>query len=79
MIIIRDQEGTVVSRSKNLRGIRDYSRHNEVERIDLYPGPQMGVAWRNGSTSIMDWADPAVMQQWAKRFSHHVNAPIHQH
>lgn len=79
MIIIRDKAGRAVSRSKNLRGILDYSRKNEVERVDLYPGPQLGIAWKNGASMLADFADATVMRAWVDRFVKYRNVPVKEH
>jgi hypothetical protein len=60
----------VVSRSRNLRGILEYSRTHFVARIDLYKHDlegQLGITWANGSTVITSFASFDVMQRWVKR------------
>lgn len=67
MVIIRDKDMKVVSRSNNLRGILDYSRRNTVERVDIWPNPngaQFGIAWTDGSSCIDDFADAKVCAQF---------------
>lgn len=77
MIIIRDKDMNVVSRSNNLRGILDYSRKNEVERVDIWPndnGAQFGISWVNGSSCIDDFASAKLCAQFFRhrldRFKH---------
>lgn len=81
-IVIRDADFRVAHRSRNLRGILDYSRNHVVTRIDCY-GPHangtgtLGIAWADGATCITDFADYAVMVQWVKarrRMSGHLIA-----
>jgi hypothetical protein len=70
-IIIRDINGRSVRRSKNLRGILEYCRTCQVERVDLF-GPNrdgegvLGVTWADGSTCVTDFASYRLMAEWAK-------------
>ena len=73
-IIIRDRNFKIVSRSRNLRGIMEYSRRKSTAyRIDLYRGKngwsggQFGIAWHDGSTAICDFADFSIMESFAKK------------
>lgn len=72
-IKIYDKSLKLVSYSRNLRGILQYSRQHLTNRIDLYKGSngwsggQFGIEWENGSTSICDFADFSIMQAFAKK------------
>ena len=68
MITIRDRNFTVVSRSKNLRGVLRRCAAFDLSRVDIWPtvggGALFGLAWVDGSTSIFNFADLTI----AKRF-----------
>lgn len=80
-VIIRDADGHVVSRSRNLRGILEYSRRVPVERIDIWRNPdetaQLGITWTNGSSTITDFASFNVCKQWCASRRNFSGAPIH--
>lgn len=78
--VIRDADFRIVKRSHNLRGILEYSRSHAVERVDLYSSARLfGVAWMDGATTLVQFADANVMRQWAEtrkcfkgaEFKHH--------
>lgn len=72
MIEIKDASGHVYSRSKNLRGILDYSRRPfiRVTRLTVMhagdSGGRLRVDWSNGHHVIAIFASHAVMLQWIK-------------
>ena len=82
MILIRNKDFEVVSRSRNLRGILSYSRHTAVERIDLYKAPdgcgQFGITWCDGASCITDFASYNVMADFAKKRTFKA-APVFEH
>lgn len=70
-VVIRDAAFNVVSKTKNLRGILDYSRTHRVDRIDFWEEGvkgtgQLGITWVNGSSTITDFADAGVMRRWVR-------------
>ena len=75
-VIIRDYEGRVIRRSKNLRGIRDYPCY--VERVDMW-GAQLGVTWLNGAFTIVNFADANMLRQWVGRRRMFSSAKINDH
>lgn len=81
MVIIRDTDGCIVSRSKNLRGILDYSRRHIVERVDIWPHvsgtAQLGVTWINGASVITDFQSFTVCRQWCTSRRRFPAAVIH--
>lgn len=81
MVIIRDTDGYIVSRSKNLRGIREYLRRHAVERVDIWPHDsgtaQIGVTWANGASVITDFQSFAVCKQWCASRRRFPAAVIH--
>ena len=71
-VVIRDAEFYVVSTTKNLRGIIEYSRRHRVERVDIWPGKdggaQLGITWSDDASTITDFVDSTVCREWcAKR------------
>lgn len=81
--IIRDRDMRVVRRTRNLRAILEHSRDHAVERLDVYPGPhgtgQLGVAWADGSTTIVDFASINVLREWIARRRCFKHASVHNH
>lgn len=70
-VTIRDSAGAVIHRSRNLRGIMDYSRGVGVaiERADLFAhkgaeSGTLGVTWNTGATCMVDFASFEVMREW---------------
>ena len=73
-VVIRDSAGRPVKRSENLRGILDYTNQRGVwvERLDLFGpnkqgGGTLGVTWNTGATTLADFADFSVMEDWVKQ------------
>lgn len=65
--VIYDADLRVVKKSKNLRGILDYSRTHTVERVDVYQSARLlGVTWTNGASTVVQFADAKVMRRWAE-------------
>lgn len=67
-VVIRDADFKIVSRSRNLRGILDYSRKHLVERVDIWQGAaggaQLGIVWLSGASVITDFACFEVCKSW---------------
>ena len=83
-VLIVDIGLNAISRSRNLRGILDYSRRNPVERIDLYGQPLgaglLGITWINGSSVITEFASFSVMREWTRdRAVFHSITPTEHH
>lgn len=82
MIKIYDADMRTASTSRNLRGLLEYTRKNEVERVDIWPnknGAQFGVTWRNGASCMSDFADSTVCKAFfAKRKAFNHNIIIHE-
>lgn len=75
MVIIYDSKGKPVSRSKNLRGILEYSRKHSVAKIRLVRHTEGGggtllLRWRNGSLVSAPFADWSVLNSWVHARKH---------
>ena len=81
MITIRDRDFRIVSSSRNLRGIIDYSRRHIVERVDIWPHAsgtaQLGITWTNGASVITDFQSSTVCEQWCASRRRFPAAVIH--
>ena len=70
MIEIRDRNGEVIHRSKNLRGIFDHARHTWVEEAVAMPTWQstglLCVTFGDGSTCRTEFASYGVLVQWLR-------------
>lgn len=80
-VVIRDIDFQVASRSRNLRGILEYSRRHPVERVDIWEArggaAQLGIAWSNGSTCVTDFASFEVCKRWCAARRNFPPARIH--
>ena len=68
---IRNAEGDIIRRSKNLRAIIEHNRKVVVASVHLFPamigtGGLLGVTWIDGSDTITDFASYTVMLAWVK-------------
>ncbi len=64
---IYDEAGRIVKESSSLRGIIDYSRRVPVKVVRLFHAvPALGVEWVDGATTLVQFADDAVMRRWAE-------------
>ena len=81
MITIRDSDFCIVSTSRNLRGIIDYSRTHTVKRVDIWPHAsgtaQLGITWSNDSSAITDFQSFTVCKQWCASRRRFPAAVIH--
>ena len=68
IMIMIENNGRIVRKSKNLRGILDYSRSCSVVRVELTKLPDdagsMLVIFHNGATSRANFASFSIMQRW---------------
>ena len=64
---IYDEDGRIVKTSSSLRGIIEYSRRTPVKVVRLFhANPALGVEWVDGATTLVQFADDAVMRRWAE-------------
>ena len=73
MIFIRDYDGEVIARSKNLRGINDRCRKvpgAQAKIAVLGDWAVVDVTWPDGSFAVVHFASASVARQFAatKRF-----------
>ena len=67
---LRDAEWRVAARGPALREITRYCERSPVHRVDVWPGAngaaQMGVAWVDGTTTIVDWRGQLTCLEWLR-------------
>ena len=64
---IYDEDGRLVKTSSSLRGIIEYSRRTPVSVVRLFHTDIMlSVEWVDGATTLVQFADDAVMRRWAE-------------
>lgn len=72
MPVVVDKGGNVVSRSRNLAGIRKYAQAHLANRVVLSPleggGGNLHVAFDNGSTCDTDFNSFEVMKNFVDRW-----------
>ena len=74
MVFIYNNTGTIIGRSKNLRGIHERCRRVAVALVEVLPkmdgGANVIVKWIDNSWFATDFADYGIAVDWAgeKRF-----------
>lgn len=80
MEIIKDKNGKVIKRSRNLRGLREYASKNIIKLIRFENlgkfGGRSTVIFDAGETSITVWADYNVMTDKLTNWSMFKGAPV---
>ncbi len=65
MLVIRDSNGNVISRSRNLRGIREYVGKNLIKLVAIHKLPdgagKLSILFDNGATFETSFADFIVL------------------
>ena len=68
MVEIRNKQGQVIRRSRNLRGILDHARRVGLDEACAYPRERgrglLCVAFADGSTCQTEFADYTVLCWW---------------
>jgi len=70
--VVYDRDNQPVNRSRNLRGVRDYVRHNSVKSVHLQSkkdgGGILNLRFDNGATYSAPFADFGVLKNWVRRW-----------
>lgn len=80
--VIRDKDGNIIQRSRNLAGIRRYTAHSIIKTLDvshigdkLLDG-QLSILFNNGDTFQTNFASFAVLCGWVERWRNAHGAPL---
>lgn len=80
MNVIRDRDGNIIQRSRNLRGIREYISHNLIKKLNIcevgsYEG-QLSILFDNGASYETNFASFAVLKDCVRRWRNVYGAPL---
>lgn len=83
MEVIRDSSGNVISRSKNLRGIREYVSNHLITRLDIspigeskYPEGKLSILFDDGSSFECNFASLVVLANFVRNWRNVWGAPL---
>jgi hypothetical protein len=86
MNVIRDRDGNIIQRSKNLAGIRRYvaGKHGfrpqikvlSIDRIDRWSEGKLCILFANGASYETNFASFGVLKSWVRNWRRVYGAPL---
>jgi len=85
MPVVKNADGEVVQRSRNLAGIRQYvagkhGLYRPIERLSIIErdggAGRLYIQFENGCTYETDFASWAVLKQWVRRWRNVYGSPL---